>query len=79
MGFYFKVDQDLYAVTARHVLFPENEGNNTYSCVAGPKKEVVLMGSKAPHNFLVSIQGHIGIMNSTVDVLEKRVTALTVR
>ena len=33
MGFYFKVDQDLYAVTARHVLFPENEGNNTYSYV----------------------------------------------
>ncbi|KIY48392.1 hypothetical protein FISHEDRAFT_58901 [Fistulina hepatica ATCC 64428] len=89
MGFYFKVGQDMYAVTARHVLFPENEGNNTYSYVdernsdytykAGPKKEVVLMGSKAFHNFLVSIQGHIGIMNSTVDVLEKRVTPLTTR
>ena len=37
------------------------------------------MGSKAFHNFLVSIQGHIGIMNITVDVLEKRVTALTAR
>ena len=33
MGFYFKVGQDLYAVTARHVLFPENEGNNSYSYV----------------------------------------------
>jgi hypothetical protein len=33
MGFYFKVGQDLYAVTARHVLFPENEGNNTYSYI----------------------------------------------
>ncbi|KAF8439829.1 hypothetical protein L210DRAFT_3670875 [Boletus edulis BED1] len=79
MGFYFKVDQDLYAVTARHVLFPENEGNNTYSYVAGPKKEVVLMGSNAFHNFLVSIQGHIGIMNHTVVVLEKQVAALMVR
>ena len=33
MGFYFKVGEDLYGVTARHVLFPENEGNNTYSYV----------------------------------------------
>jgi hypothetical protein len=33
MGFYFRVGQDLYAVTARHVLFPENEGNNLYSYV----------------------------------------------
>ena len=33
MGFYFRVGEDLYAVTARHVLFPEGEGNNTYSYV----------------------------------------------
>jgi hypothetical protein len=33
MGFYFRVDKDLYAVTARHVLFPEDEGNNPYSYV----------------------------------------------
>jgi hypothetical protein len=30
MGFYFR---DLYAVTTRHVLFPEDEGNNSYSYV----------------------------------------------
>ncbi|KAF8464347.1 hypothetical protein DFH94DRAFT_785619 [Russula ochroleuca] len=79
MGFYFRVGQDLYAVTARHVLFPENEGNNLYSYVAGPKKEVVLMGTQAFTNFLISIQGHIGILNNTVGVLEKRVVALTAR
>ena len=33
MGFYFRVGKDLYAVTARHVLFPEDEGNNPYSYV----------------------------------------------
>ena len=31
LGFYFRVSQDLYAVTARHVLFPEDEGNYPYS------------------------------------------------
>ena len=33
MGFYFGVAQDLCAVTARHVLFPEGQGNNLYSYV----------------------------------------------
>ena len=33
MGFYFRVGQDLYAVTARHVMFPEDQGNNPYSYV----------------------------------------------
>ena len=31
MGFYFRVGEDLYAVTARHVLFPQAEGNELYS------------------------------------------------
>ncbi|KAG2075854.1 hypothetical protein BDR04DRAFT_1210431 [Suillus decipiens] len=76
MGFYFKLGQDLYAITAHHVLFPENKGNNTYSYIAGPKKQVILMGSKAFHNFLISIKGHISIMNSTVDILEKAIEEL---
>ena len=33
MGFYFRVGKDCYAVTARHVLFPVDEGNNSYSYV----------------------------------------------
>jgi len=37
------------------------------------------MGTKASTNFLISIQGHIGILNITVGILEKRVTALTTR
>jgi len=31
MGFYFRWNGELYAVTGRHVLFPENEGNNEYN------------------------------------------------
>lgn len=34
MGFYFKVGKGLYAVTARHILFPEDQGNNPYSYVS---------------------------------------------
>ena len=37
------------------------------------------MGTKAFTDFLISIQGHIGTLNNTVGVLEKRVTALTAR
>jgi hypothetical protein len=37
------------------------------------------MGTKAFNNFLISIQGHIGTLNLTVDFLEKRLTTLTAR
>ena len=33
LGFYFRVDKALYGVTARHVLFPEEEGNDSRSYV----------------------------------------------
>ncbi|KAF8344369.1 hypothetical protein F5887DRAFT_1134608 [Amanita rubescens] len=79
MGFYFRVGKDRYAVTARHVLFPEDEGNNPYSYVAGPKKEVVLMGTKTFTNFIVSIQRHINDMNITVKYLERVTASLTAK
>lgn len=31
LGFYFRVGEALYGVTARHVLFPQNEPNALYS------------------------------------------------
>jgi hypothetical protein len=46
---------------------------------AGPKKEVVLMGTEAFSNFLKSIQGHIGGLNYRINVREKRVTVLRAR
>jgi hypothetical protein len=30
MGFYFRVGDEWYPVTARHVLFPEDEGNKEW-------------------------------------------------
>lgn len=33
LGFYFRVGDDLYGVTARHVLFPENQGNASYAYI----------------------------------------------
>jgi hypothetical protein len=33
LGFYFRVENELYAGTARHVLFMDEEGNSTYKYV----------------------------------------------
>ena len=33
LGFYFRVGDDFYGVTARHVLFPAEEGNHLYKRV----------------------------------------------
>ena len=33
LGFFFRVGNDLYGVTARHVLFPEDGGNGEYNYV----------------------------------------------
>ena len=96
MGFYFKVGEDLYAVTARHILFPEHDGNNQYNYIgmffpqedecdfdfcykAGPKKEVVLMGTATFHRLLESLQDRIGNLNTSVDVLKKQIVTYTTR
>lgn len=76
LGFYFRVGSDLYGVTARHVLFPAEEGNNPYKHVAAaPKKKVVLMSTRAFEDFLASIKAKIGNLNNTVTFLKKRATA----
>lgn len=33
LGFYFQVGDDLYGVTARHVLFPVDQGNSSYTYI----------------------------------------------
>ncbi|KAI0279335.1 hypothetical protein BGY98DRAFT_1089205 [Russula aff. rugulosa BPL654] len=74
LGFYFKIGEDLYGVTARHVLFPDTEGNDAYSYdTSAPKKFVVLMGNRAFDDLLESIQALIGTLNNTITVLEKSV------
>ncbi|KAH0588819.1 hypothetical protein H2248_004619 [Termitomyces sp. 'cryptogamus'] len=77
LGFFFHVGEELYGVTARHVLFPDEEGNKSYSYVAGPRKKVVLMVDKAFADFLASIQARIAILKNTVTVLGKQVAMYT--
>lgn len=80
LGFYFKIGEDLYGVTARHVLFPDTEGNDAYSYDnSAPKKNVVLMGNRAFKELLESIQKLIGTLNDTAKVWEKNVTRYTAR
>ncbi|KAI0033139.1 hypothetical protein K488DRAFT_85147 [Vararia minispora EC-137] len=80
LGFYFKIGEDLYGVTARHVLFPDSEGNDAYSYdTSAPKKNVVLMGNKVFKDLLDSIQALIGTLNDTAKVLEKNVKTYTAR
>jgi hypothetical protein len=51
---------------------PEDECNSDHTCTAGPKKEVVLMGTQAFNDFLASIQAKIGNLNLTLTVLRKQ-------
>jgi hypothetical protein len=59
----------IHTPTSVHSFLREHESNLDYTYIAGAKK-VVLMGTKAFTNFLISIQGHIGILNNTVGILE---------
>ncbi|CAE6480993.1 unnamed protein product [Rhizoctonia solani] len=80
LGFYFRVGDDLYGVTARHVLFPEGQANSQYDYnSARPKKEVVLMGDKAFTDFLTSIQARIDHLNFNVTFYEKQIAAYTMK
>lgn len=61
MGFYFNDGNDLYGVTARHVLFPADEDNSDYIYnTSRPRKKVLLMGTKAWGDHLKSVQFQIG-------------------
>jgi hypothetical protein len=55
----------IYTPTSVRSFPREDERSFDYTYKAGPKKEVVLMGTKAFTNFLISIQGHIGTWNNT--------------
>ncbi|THH28675.1 hypothetical protein EUX98_g5521 [Antrodiella citrinella] len=72
LGFYFRVGNDLYAVTARHVLFKDNENNNQYRYVVGPKKEVIVMAPPAFDNYVASIQTRVSTLNDSVIYLQQR-------
>ena len=69
MGFYFKDGDDLYGVTARHVLFPADEDNSNYTYNPSvPRKEVLLMGTKAWDDYLKSVQIRIGTLGTAAEI-----------
>lgn len=69
MGFYFKDGDDLYGVTARHVLFPADEDSSNYTYSRrGPRKDVLLLGTKAWDDYLKSIRIRIGNLGTTVEI-----------
>ena len=69
MGFYFRDQNDLYGVTARHVLFPADEYSSDYTYnPSGPRKEVLLMGTKAWDDYLKSVQIQIGNLATAAEI-----------
>lgn len=69
MGFYFKDGNALYGVTARHVLFPADEYDSSYTYNShGPRKEVLLMGTNAWENYLKSIQTQIKSLDIMAEI-----------
>ncbi|KAI0041415.1 hypothetical protein FA95DRAFT_1501512 [Auriscalpium vulgare] len=75
LGFYFGVGEDLYGVTARHVLFPEDLGNTQFRLhhSAGHRKEVILMGERGFDEFLAFIEDKIDTLKTAVTILERSV------
>ncbi|KAG6820199.1 hypothetical protein H0H93_004049 [Arthromyces matolae] len=70
MGFYFQDGEDLFGVTARHVLFPTDECNYDFTFIndAAPRREVLLMGNKAFKDHLRSIMVEIGCMGNQTEL-----------
>jgi hypothetical protein len=77
MGFYFKDGDDLYGVTARHVLFPADEDNSDYAYnPSRPRKEVLLMGTKTWNDYLKSVQIQIGTLGTAVEIHKESIRRL---
>ncbi|KAI0682551.1 hypothetical protein BC835DRAFT_1424251 [Cytidiella melzeri] len=80
LGFYFRdKHSDLYAVTARHVLFEAHEGNNMYRYADGHKKHVIVLGDLGFDDYLASImeainslKGNAGLHAGPIERLEMK-------
>ncbi|KAL1761683.1 hypothetical protein FB107DRAFT_285953 [Schizophyllum commune] len=79
LGAYFIVGKDLYAFTARHVLFSLDGPNYEYSFPPLPKKEVVVMGNHAFQKYEASIDKQISIMEDVVTTWTLHIHAMESR
>ncbi|TCD62538.1 hypothetical protein EIP91_006765 [Steccherinum ochraceum] len=78
IAFYFRVGRDLYGVTARHVFFPEYQGNVGYTYEAGSQRKVILMGEAAFRHFIMSVQAQISILRKKIEMYERYVAEFLV-
>ena len=80
MGFYFQEGDNLYGVTARHVLFPADEYNSDYTYnPSRPRKKVLLIGTKAWDYYLKSVQIQIGNLGTRAEIHEESIRRLEER
>ena len=73
LSFYFAEggeSEDILAATARHVLFPSDDANNSYTRTnpSMPRRDVLLMGTKAWDNYLQSVQIQITSLGITAEI-----------
>ena len=80
MGFYFKDGDDLYGVTARHVLFPADEDSSNYTYnPSRSRKEVLLIGTKAWDDYLKSTRIKIGNLGTAAEIHRESIERLEAR
>ncbi|CCA68076.1 hypothetical protein PIIN_01943 [Serendipita indica DSM 11827] len=80
LGAFFRWQDKYYGFTARHVLFPLEEGNKEYDYSnSSPKKKVVVLGSREFDDLLDYIQGQIGAHNRTIPIMENAISILATR
>ncbi|KAI5899330.1 uncharacterized protein SCHCODRAFT_02560320 [Schizophyllum commune H4-8] len=79
LGAYFVVGKELYAFTARHVLFSHNGPNYEYSYPPYPKKKVLLMGQRAFKEYAAFVREKINTMELLVLAWTKHVHAMETR
>ena len=80
MGFYFQEGDNLYGVTARHVLFPADEYNSDYTYnPSRPRKKVLLIGTKGWDYYLKSVKIQIGNLGNRSEIHEESIRRLEER
>ena len=83
-GLYFAKGGDskkIFLVTARHVLFPQNEANINYARknVSAPRRNVVLLGTKAFSDITKSIRTRSKVHGANVEYYERQIKRLQSR
>jgi hypothetical protein len=74
--------KNILLVTARHVLFPPNEGpdvNYAYTDTSAPRRKVLHLGNKAFKNLVKSIRTRVSHLAINADIYNRRIANLQLR